>query len=219
MKVRDHMTVGVVTVTPGTAFKETAELLLEHGITGVPVVDGSLRLLGIVTEADLMSKEAFGADAPVRLAGVGAGRRHRDRRWAGKADGLTAGDVMTTNVVTAAPGEQVAVAARRMLTRKVKRLPVVEPDGRLVGIISRHDILRIFDRPDAAIAADLAARLDNPLHAPEAHCVVSDVVDGVAILQGWVEEAWDLDVVEAVARNTPGVIDVVNNVTRTGPGD
>lgn len=140
MKVRDVMTSAVITVQPETTFKETAQRLLDYGVTGLPVVDDKGRLVGLVTEADLMSKEAFGT------------RQHRplealldlltgEARWVGKAAGLTAGQVMTTDVVTARPNEDMRVAARRMLDRQVKRLPVVE-DDRLVGIVSRHDLRR-----------------------------------------------------------------------------
>lgn len=211
MKVRDVMTSAVITVQPETTFKETAQRLLDYGVTGLPVVDGEGRLVGLVTEADLMSKEAFGT------------RKHRplealldqltgEARWVGKAAGLTAGQVMTTDVVTARPNEDIRVAARRMLDRQVKRLPVVE-DDRLVGIVSRHDLLRLFHRSDADIAAEIETKLASPLYSPEDHTVSFSVEDGVVTLDGRVRFEGELPVVVGMAWGVPGVVHVVSRVT------
>lgn len=210
MKVRDVMTSAVITVAPETTFKEVAEQLLDYGVSGVPVVDGQGRLVGLVTEADLMSKEAFDTrhrrplEAAVALF-------TGDRRWMGKATGLTAAQVMTTDLVTARPDEDIRLAARRMLERGVKRLPVTE-DGRLVGIVSRHDLLRLFHRPDTAIAAEIDTKLASPLHTPEDHQVTFSVQDGVVTLEGRVRTAGDIPVVEGMAWRVTGVIDVVSHL-------
>jgi len=215
VKVRDVMTPAVITVTPETTFKETAERLLDYGVSGMPVVDGHGHLVGLVTEADLMSKEAFD-------------NRHRrpleilldtitgHARYAGKAAGLTAGAVMTTDLVTASPGEDIRAAARRMLDRGVKRLPVVE-DGRLVGIVSRHDLLRLFHRRDADVAAEIETKLASPLHCPEKHQVTFSVVEGVVTLEGQVCFAGEVPVVEGMAWRVPGVVHVVNAITYERP--
>jgi CBS domain-containing protein len=150
MKVRDVMTELVVTASPEMSFQETAELLLEAGVTGVPVVGPHGRLLGLVTEADLMSKEAFDSRRRRPLAAV-VDYLTGTARWIDKAAGLTAGEVMTTHVVTADPDEDIRTAARRMLERGVKRLPVVD-NGRLVGIVSRYDVLRLFHRSKDDVA-------------------------------------------------------------------
>jgi CBS domain-containing protein len=209
MKVRDVMTTAVITVEPTTTFKETAERLLDYGISGLPVVDGG-RLVGLVTEADLMSKEAFGSRTRRPLEAV-IDLLKGDRRWAGKAPGLTASEVMTTDLVTARPDEDIRVAARRMLERGVKRLPVVEGE-RLVGIVSRHDLLRLFHRSDTAVAAEIEAKLASARYAPEDHEVTFSVEDGVVTLEGKVILEGELAVVEGLAWHVPGVVHVVNRL-------
>jgi CBS domain-containing protein len=210
MKVKDVMTTAVVTAQPETTFKEAAELLLDHGVSGLPIVDGDGRLLGLVTEADLMSKEAFGF-REARPLGAIVDLLAGNRRWVDKAAGLTAGEVMTTDVVTAGPREDIAVAARRMLHWGVKRLPVVE-DGRVVGIVSRPDLLRLFHRSDADLAAEIEAKLASPLYAPEDHEVTFSVEDGVVTLDGRVTFDGEVPVVVGLARAVPGVVKVIDRV-------
>jgi CBS domain-containing protein len=211
MKVRDVMTTDVLTVREDTSFKETVEVLVENRISGVPVVDGEGLLVGLVTEADLVSKEAFDLRQRRPLAAV-ADLIAGVSRWSGKATGLTAGDVMTDRVVTAAPAESLRAAARRMLDVGVKRLPVVE-DGRLVGIISRQDLLRIFHRTDADIAAEIDARLASPRYAPEDHSVSASVEDGIVTLTGSVRFSGEVPVVVGLATNVAGVVHVDNRLT------
>jgi CBS domain-containing protein len=140
MKVRDMMSTGVVTVGPQTPWQDIAGRMLEAGVSGLPVVDDDGYLLGIVTEADLVSKPAFG-DQPHRplavLVDILTGATH----WTGKADGLTAADLMTTAVIITTPYEDMREVAQRMLDYKVQRLPVLD-GGRLVGIVSRRDLVR-----------------------------------------------------------------------------
>src|SRR6185295_4346231 len=122
----------VLTVREDTSFKDTVELLVENRVSGAPVIDDAGHLVGLVTEADLVSKEAFDLRHRRPLAALGE-LVGGASRWSHKAAGLTARDVMTDRVVTAAPGENIRSVARRMLDLEVKRLPVVE-HGRLVGI-------------------------------------------------------------------------------------
>jgi CBS domain-containing protein len=215
MKIRDVMTPIVVTAWPEMSFKETAELLVDSGVSGLPVVGPHGRLVGLVTEADLMSKEAFDhrrrrplAVLMDHLTGVS--------RWVDKAAGLTAGDIMTTDVVTASPREDVRVAARRMLERGVKRLPVVE-EGRLVGIVSRYDLLKIFHRSDSDVAAEIAAKLSDPLYAPEDHKVTASVEAGVVTLEGRVRCEGEVPVLRGLAERVPGVVEVVDRMTFEEP--
>lgn len=142
MKVRDVMTADVVTVGPTASFAEVVDCLLSHEISGLPVVDNGGRLLGIVTEADLVSKEAYGQRRRRALGLLADYFRGRDPQWVRKSAGLTAHELMTVVPDTAAPDEDIAEAARRMLERHHKRLPVVDEDGRVVAIVSRHDLLR-----------------------------------------------------------------------------
>ncbi|HKY77175.1 MAG TPA: CBS domain-containing protein, partial [Acidimicrobiia bacterium] len=190
-------------------------LLMEHDVSGLPVVDRSGRLVGVVTEADLVSKEAYGRRRR-RLLGVVSDALSGDSRWAQKAEGLTAADVMTRQPQTAAPNEEVGRLARRMLERGIKRVPVVE-DGRLVGIVTRHDLLRVFDRTDEHIEADIRARLASPVYTPEDQAVTFSVADGVVTLEGSVRFAGDRPVVEGMVRNVPGVVAVDSRLAYLEP--
>lgn len=211
MKIKDVMTREVLTVAADTPFKDVVDLLVEHRISGVPVVDDEGHLLGIVTEADLMSKEAFDQRHRRPLAVV-AELISGTSRWSGKAAGLTAGAVMTDRVVVIDPGEDVRAAARRMLELGVKRLPVVEHD-RLVGIVSRQDLLRIFHRSDADIAAELEAKMASPLYAPEDHTVTAFVTDGVVTLTGDVRFSGEVPVMVGLAADVTGVVHVDSRIT------
>jgi CBS domain-containing protein len=119
---------------------------------------------------------------------------------------------MTTAVVTATPDEPVRAAAQRMLDRHVKRLPVLD-GGKLVGIVSRRDLLRSFHRPDEEIVAEISAKLGSVRYAPEEHGVTATVEDGVVTLEGWVRTDGEVPVVEGLARDVAGVVQVVNRVT------
>jgi len=211
MKVAEIMTTRLVTVGPEATWKHVAEQMVDAGVSGLPVVDQAGYLLGIVTEADLVSRPAFGE------------RRHRslvalvdlltgDARWAAKATALTAAELMTTAVITTTPRENVRSAAQRMLDRGVKRLPVLD-GGRLVGIVSRRDLLRSFHRTDADIATEIAARLASARYAPDDHQVTATVEDGVVTLEGSVLFDDDIPVVDGLAREVAGVVQVVNRVT------
>jgi CBS domain-containing protein len=131
--VKDLMTTPVVTVEPTTPFKEIVARLAEHRVSAVPVVDHDNRVLGVVSEADLLLKEEF----PEPDKGIPWWWTRRARLERGKAAASVARDLMTVAVVPIAPEATVAEAARRMHTAGVKRLPVVERGGRLVGIVSR----------------------------------------------------------------------------------
>lgn len=184
MKVADVMTTPVVTVGPEASWKHVAELMLDDRVSGVPVTNDDGLLLGIVTEADLVSKPAF-QDRHHRSLTAFVDLLTGDAHWAGKATALTAADLMSTPAITTSPGEDIRAAAHRMLDRRVKRLPVVE-GGQLVGIVSRRDLLSIFVRPDAEISTELAEKLGSALYAPEDHEVTVSVTDGVVTLAGWV---------------------------------
>ena len=140
----------VVGIVPRTSFAEIVDSLLRHEISGLPVVDGAGHLLGIVTEADLVSKEAYGQRRRRALGLLADYFRGRDPQWVRKSAGLTAHELMTVVPDTAAPDEDLAEAARRMLERHHKRLPVVD-GGRIVGILSRHDLLQAFGSPEGEV--------------------------------------------------------------------
>ncbi|HWS47665.1 MAG TPA: CBS domain-containing protein, partial [Acidimicrobiia bacterium] len=196
----------VRTVRPETPFKDVVDCLVRSEVSSVPVVDDGGRVVGIVTEADLVSKEAYDGHRPralTLLADLLSGREHH---WATKAAGFVAADVMTRGVVACGPDEEVRVVARRMLQRGVKRMPVVDGDE-LVGIVTRRDILRTFSRSDDDIAADVALVLVS--HPPEDHHVECSVTDGVVTLTGDIRYPSDEPIVVGLVRAVDGVVDVI----------
>lgn len=216
MRVRDVMTTDPITVGPEAPFKEVVSLLVEHRVGGLPVVDDDGTLLGIVTETDLITKEAYGDKRQGPMAVVGAVLAGRDHAWLKKAAGLEAAKVMTSRVVTADPAEDVHVAARRLLEHRVGRLPVVE-GGRLVGIVSRSDLLRPFQRSDDEIATDVQARLKDPVIFEHGSQVRSTVAQGVVTLTGMVTYPHELEHVERMVADVPGVVSVENGVDAEHP--
>jgi len=140
VKVSDVMTRSVLSVTPDTPFKELVERLVDCDVSGLPVVDATGKLVGIVTEADLVSKEAYGSHRRRAIALLADVLSARDHHWVTKAVGSVAADVMSRNPVVCSPAEDTRIVARRMLGRAVKRVPVVE-GAKLVGMVSRHDLL------------------------------------------------------------------------------
>jgi CBS domain-containing protein len=147
--VKDVMTTRVVWVRQDAPFKEIATALREHRVSAFPVLDEAGKVIGVVSEADMLTKEALagGYDGmPGMITGL---LRHKEQD---KARGTTAGDLMTRPAVTIGAGETVETAARIMYKRRVKRLPVVDADGHLTGIVSRADVLAVFDRSDTTVA-------------------------------------------------------------------
>lgn len=216
MKIADIMTKDVVSVGPETPFKDLIERLVRSDVSGLPVLDDSGQLVGIVTEADLTSKEAFGGHRHRALAVLADVLSARQHPWATKSAGWTAADVMTRDVAVCDPNEEVRVVARRMLDRGVKRVPVVQ-SGELVGIVSRQDILKMFARPDDAIAADITHALATHPNRPDDCHVQCTVEGGVATLTGDVRYTWDEPVVVSLARDVEGVIDVISRLHNREP--
>lgn len=212
MKVRDVMTRDPVTVRAHTPFKEVVDLLVEHRVGGLPVVDDQGALLGIVTETDLITKEAYADKRHGPMAVVAAVLAGRDHAWLKKSSALEARKIMTKKVVTAEPAEDVHVAARRLLEHRVGRLPVVD-GGRLVGIVSRSDLLRPFHRSDEEIASDVAAVLKDPFVLEHSHGVRFSVSQGVVTLTGSVLYSHDVEPLDAMLRDVPGIVEVDNRVT------
>lgn len=198
--VKDVMTTRVIWVRKDATFKEMAAALREHRISAFPVLDEAYKVIGVVSEADLLTKEALDGEPGV-IAGILHRRDHE------KACGITAGDLMTRTPVTVAPEDTVEHAAKLMYTRRVKRLPVVNANGRLVGIISRADVLSVFDRTDKEILGDIGEVILNDfLIDPKAFDVT--VNDGVVTLAG-VPETNEVghELVHRV-RHIPGVVAV-----------
>jgi CBS domain-containing protein len=211
MKVSDVMTTELVTAGPATQFKDLLERMIRADVSSLAILDDDGKLLGLVTETDLLSKEAYGGvrhPSLELLAEIVRGSKHD---WVTKAQGLKAREIMSTKLVVCAPDEDVRSAARRMLATDVRHLPVLE-SGVMVGMVSRHDLLSIFDRPDEAIAADVARALAEDVNMPEDHHVEFEVEGGVVVLDGDVRYRWDQGIVGSIVREIPGVIQVVDHI-------
>jgi CBS domain-containing protein len=150
--VRDVMTRSVVTANEETSFKELAMRMLDNHVSALPVVDASERVIGVVSEADLLVKEAAVADRSVW------GSWWRGRRSV-MAPAELARDLMTSPAITISSGDTLAEAARQMYLHRVKRLPVVDETGRLAGIISRIDLLSVFRRSDTHIRDEIISKV------------------------------------------------------------
>lgn len=215
VKVADIMAEKVITVGPETPYHEIVTLLLDHDISGLPVVDGEGTVLGIVSEADLITKEAYEDPSDGRARHLGVIRDHimgRETDWIRKSAGRTARELMTSPVQTVAPTDDLASAARLMLEKHLKRLPVVA-DGRLVGIVARHDLLRPFARTDGEIAEEVATLLADPMRSPDGHQVTFSVRDGVVLLNGTTRFPSDAHVVVAFVSAIPGVVAVGDGIS------
>jgi CBS-domain-containing membrane protein len=198
--VKDVMTTDVVAVRRGATFKEMAAALRRYRVSAFPVVDEHEKVIGIVSEADLLAKEALAH--PGVLTEV---LHHSDVR---KAEGLTAGDLMTRRVITVRPEDSVEHAAQLMHFLRVKRLPVVDGDGCLVGLVSRTDVLAVYDRPDEDIREEITGNviLRGFLEDPRQFAVT--VQAGVVTVQGNPETAaLGHDIVRKI-RHLPGVVAV-----------
>jgi len=200
--VRDVMTTSVVAVRQDASFKDMAAMLRSRRISAFPVLDDTNRVIGVVSAADLLVKEAVLSEGTSLLAAL------RHVREDDKAAGVTAADLMTAPAVTIGPDAQVAAAARLMYDRKVKRLPVVNSAGHLVGIISRVDVLAVFSRPDADIREEIThAALPGVAPAAARHLQV-EVRDGIVTISGPPQsEPTSRAIIDAV-RHVQGVIAV-----------
>jgi CBS domain-containing protein len=207
--VQDLMTTQVVTVGPATPFKEIVALLAEHRVSAVPVVDDDRRVLGIVSEADLLLKEEFpepGQDIPL----FWTKRRRLEQE---KAAATTARDLMSSVVVSTSPDATVAEAARGMHAAGVKRLPVIDEDGRLVGIVSRGDLLKVFNRPDQAIRREIMDEVIVGEFMMDPNRFFIHVTDGVVVLQGRVERRSLLSSLVRAVHSVEGVVRVKNRLS------
>jgi CBS-domain-containing membrane protein len=208
-RVRDVMTQDVVTVDEHASFKEVARLLTERRVSALPVLDGEGRVVGVVSEADLMPKEEFPEGQPGgRLF---QGRRRREIR--AKAAGDTAAELMTSPAVTIGPDAGVAEAARLLHRHGIKRLPVVDPAGPLLGIVSRADLLKVFLRADADIAREVRQQVLRRAMWIDPDTVAVEVRDGVVALTGQLERRSLIPITVNLVRGLDGVVDVVDRLS------
>ena len=213
-RVSDVMTTTVITVDRITPYKEVARVLAEHRISGVPVLKMGREVVGVVTEADLLREQASTAR---RL------RSSARRSWwpsGSRPPALTAGELMTSPAIVIGPDATIPAAARLMTAHHVQRLPVTNEKGKLVGIVSRRDLIGVFLRPDADIAADIRRVLDDIVLARPGEAEVA-VHNGIVTLTGTLDPKAGIhgDLIPVALRlmwDVDGVVDVVD---RLGQGE
>jgi CBS-domain-containing membrane protein len=214
--VRDVMTTDVVTVDRITPYKEIARLLAKHKISAVPVLTMGRHVAGVVSEADLLAAE----DQEARVARAGrAARLSWSRRRGRQRPRLTAEELMTSPPVTIHPDAPLPRAASVMHAHHVSRLPVIDPEGTLLGIVSRRDLLTVFLRPDAQIASEVRELLAEILFADPASVSVW-VHDGVVVLTGQPAAADVHELIPVAIRliwDIDGVVDVVEKLGIPAP--
>ncbi|MET9675588.1 CBS domain-containing protein [Streptomyces sp. NPDC006482] len=186
--VADLMTPNAVAVQPGTSFKEIARLLDEYGITAVPVVDHENRPVGVVSEADLL------------------------RRHTAKDGPSTAEAMMSSPVVTARPSWTAVEAARLMERHRVKRLPVVDAGGRLIGVLSRSDLLQLFLRRDRLIQEEIREDVVVRILRLSPAAVHIDVDEGLVTLSGTLESPELAPILVQLCESVDGVVEVIDRL-------
>jgi CBS domain-containing protein len=204
---RDIMTSPVISVRPETAIREIVGLMLRSKISGVPVVDDDQRVLGVVSEADLLEKEDRPYPEPPLLAWHGNSLRLE--RMVGryrKATGAVARDVMTENLITAGEDTEVHELAHLMLRHGVNRILILR-NGRLAGIVARADVLKIFLRSDDSLLRTVRETLARELYVDPATLTLS-CADGVVTVAGMVDRHSDLALVLKWIRSVDGVVAV-----------
>ena len=212
--VKDVMTTRVVWVKKSAPFREMARALRDNRVSAFPVLDDEGKVIGVVSEADLLTKEALGGEHDGLPGIVTDLLHHKDLV---KARGITAGDLMTSPPVTAGPEDTVEHAARLMYTRKVKRIPVVDADGHLAGILSRADVLAVFDRPDEDIRREVNAEILFDQVPDDPNRLSVAVKDGVVTLAGTPEtEAIGHEIVDQT-RHIQGVVAVRDRLNYPPP--
>ena len=204
-RVRDVMTTSVVTVDRITPYKEIARLLTEHRISGMPVLTMGRHVAGVVSEGDLIAARARNAGGRWRWL---TGRKEHQ--------GLVASQLMTSPAITIHPDASLGTAAGLMSAHHLRRLPVVDPEGKLLGIVSRRDLLSVFLRPDTEIAHQVREILAEVLPGSPTDVKVA-VRGGVVTLTGDQELAADGDLIQVAVRLTRDVDGVVDVIDKTGP--
>ena len=206
MTVASVMTTNVVTVVPETPFRELVAALAACEVSAVPVIDRDGRPIGVVSEADLLAKQEFHGGQDELPHGDRAGRE----RWY-RAMGRIASEVMTTPVRAVYGDEPVTSAARLLAKAGLRRLFVIDRDGRLTGVVSRRDLLRVYLRDDEELRAQVAELLRTAGVAPGAVDVRTHA--GVVTVDGEVSRRGLADAAVRMIRALPGVVAVRDNIT------
>lgn|SRR5262245_3358643 len=209
MRVQELMTANVVTVRPDMHLKDAAALLAEHRISGLPVVDEDGWVLGVLSEVDILFKEA-GADERhgflERLLALPPSRLDL------KLAATTVAEAMTAPALTIGPRRPVTDAATKMIREGIGRLPVVDDEGRLVGIVTRADLVRAFLRTDAEIEREIREDVIRRTLWLEPDTIQIDVTGGEVRLSGLVETRSDAELIPTFVQRVPGVVAVLSKL-------
>jgi CBS domain-containing protein len=199
--VKDVMSTHVVAVRQGAPYKDMAAMLHEQRVSAFPVLDDDNKVIGIVSETDLLTKEALEGTVPRTLLS----RQEHVRK---QVNALTAADLMTKPPVTIGPDALVTQAARLMFDQRVKRLPVISDDGTLIGIVTRSDVLSVYSRPDAEIRRQVTQDLILGTFLCDPDKFTVTVKDGIVTIEGSPETSMiGLDIISAI-RHMEGVVAV-----------
>ena len=208
--VKDVMTTRVVAVKRNADFKQIVSVLRRFRVSACPVINDAGHVIGVVSEADLLYKEANGR-TPTGLI---------SRRWRlgeeSKANAVTAGRLMTSPAVTIHPDASVAVAARMMQDRWIKRLPVVGDDGLLVGIVTRSDVLSVYERPDEDIMAEILTDVIVDEFGLDASAFDVTVRSGIVTIGGPMEQPGRRQELVARLRRVDGLVAVRDRLSTGG---
>jgi CBS domain-containing protein len=205
--VSDVMTLPVLAVGRDARFKDIVRAMEQRQVSAVPVVEGEGRVVGVVSEADLLPKEEF------RECGLTRHGRIRRRSALAKAEALTAEELMSTPAATIGPDVTLAQAAQIMAKKHVKRLPVVDDEDRLCGIVSRGDLLKVFLRSDEDIEEEVRRTVVSYLFPTVSHAIHVSVRDGVVTLRGRVHDTSLIWVAERLVRALEGVVGVESRLS------
>ncbi|TQK50019.1 BON domain-containing protein [Streptomyces sp. SLBN-118] len=214
MKIGALMVDDVVKVTYDTPFKEVAQLLGEHRISGLPVVDEDEKVIGVISETDLMARQAEEPALDEHGRPHWLSRLHISKAHdADKAHARTAGALMSAPAITVRAESTIAEAARTMAQRRIKRLPVVDEEDRLVGIVTRRDLLQVFLRPDEEIRRAVVDEVVVNALWLDPETLTVDVSEGVVTLSGQLERRSDVPIALRMVSQVDGVVAVVDTLT------
>ncbi|MEU4421535.1 CBS domain-containing protein [Actinoplanes sp. NPDC024001] len=199
------MITDVVSARRSTTYRELVDMVIERRVGALPVIDDDQRVVGVVSETDLLRKIEYAGAAEPRLF---ESRRHHGERV--KASARAAGDLMTAPAVAVSPRMSIAAAARLMDRENIKHLPVTDDLGRLIGIVSRGDLLRVHLRADDEIRSEVESGVLAALGI--AGTVTTEVKDGTVTLTGRTERRRTAEIAGRMAWQVAGVVDVVSRI-------
>ncbi len=201
--VKDVMTTAVVSAYRGASFKDIAQMMIERGITALPVIGKDRRVVGVVSEADLLAKEEYKGIWP---------ETRQNRLSRAKAGAITAGELMTTPAITVSPDASIVQAARLLEQHRIKRLPVVDDHNHLLGIVSRRDLLRVFTRPDEEIRDEILQDVLTLLIPAVPEAVSVHVDRGIVTLTGTLDDKALIPILIRLIAATDGVVSVIDKL-------